>query len=367
MRVLVVATTPEWTPGTRLIGSVAAGLAARGDVVALACASRSATERAVEHAWPRLSVRSVTGSGWFGQAMSVRGIVTALRPDALLVGSEADAVLAALAMGKRGGIVRRFAVDEREGLTSARDETLPWRARFALSRAVITPWGQRTLAVGWPQHTTPTTDDAREEVPRLPVVSPHIVLVPAMEHDEITAAALRAVAHLRTRHPDLRLSLVGDSAAMQATRLHAAALDLSAIVQVVPADALLHHELNDTSHVTSMAWVAAGGDAGALSTLAAMQQSLPVVVPQQAPFAELVVPGVTGFHVGTDNGVAVVSDLARLLSDADTQHRMGRAASARAARAFGWDAFVDHAADLLARAGGVARTRITRRPSLTPA
>lgn len=367
MRVLVVATTPEWTLGARLMGNVAAGLAARGDVVALACASRSATEQAVEHTWPRLSVRSVTGRGWFGQAMSVRGIVTALRPDAVLVGSEADAVLAAFAMGKRGGIVRRYAVDEREGLPTARDESLPWRARFALSRAEVTPWGQRTLALGWPPQTVLVDEDTSADVQRLPVVSPHIVLVPATEHDETTATALRAVAHLRTRHPELRLSLVGDAGAMQATRLHAAALELSAIVHVVPADVLLHHELNGGSHLASIAWVSPRGDAGALATLAAMQQALPVVVPQHAAFAELVVPGVTGFHVSADNGVAVVADLARLLSDADAQHRMGHAAAARAAREFGWKAFVDHAADVLARAGGVARTRTTRRPSLTPA
>jgi hypothetical protein len=349
------------------MGAVAAELAARGDVVAVACAAHSATEHAVERTWPRLSVRSVTGNGWYGQALSVRDIVRALRPDALLVGSEADAVLAAFAAGPRGGIVRRFRVDECEGAAVARDATLPWRARVVLSRAMITPWGQRTLVLGWPPPMRSTATNTHEADQRVPVVSPHVVLVPATPHDEATASALRAVAHLRTRHPELRLSLVGDTEALQGTRLHAAALDLTDMVQVVPLDALLHHELNGASPVASVAWVAAGGDAGALATLAAMQQSLPVVVPHHAAFAGLVVPGVTGFHVSSDNGVAVVADLARLLSDADAQHRMGHAGAARAAREFDWDSLVDQAADLLARAGGVMRIRDTRRPSRTPA
>lgn len=368
MRVLVLATDPQWTPGTQLMGSLAAGLAARGDVVAVACASRSHSEQALEQTWPRLSVRAVTGGGWFRQAMSVRGIVTALRPDAILVGSRSDAVLAAYATGKRGAIVQRYAVDEREGFPSADDDdALPWRARFALSRATITPWGARSIALGWPHAAVASDQSSDHAIHRLPVVSPHVVLVPAAEHDDSTAAALRALAHVRSRHAELRISLVGASSALQATRLHAAALDLTSAVQLVPMEALLHHTLNSATEQAAFAWVAAAGDTGALATLAAMQQGLPVVVSSTAAFAELVAPGITGFHVSPDSSANIVADVARVLSDAEVQQAMGQAAVARAAREYSWDAFVDHAADLLARASGIAAARVTRRPSFTPA
>ena len=368
MRVLVVATSPQWNAGTRLMASLAAGLSARGDVVAIACAPHSAAEAAIERTWPRMSLRTVTGQGWFRQGMSLRAIVTALRPDALLVSGEADAVLAAFAMGKRGGIVRRYTTDEREGMTLAdAHDALPWRARYTLSRASITAWGASSLALGWPMVDPLPEMDGATSVHRLPVVAPHIVLVPAATHDEVTANALRAIAHVRSRHGELRISLLGEASALQATRLHAAALDLSGCVQVVPLDTLLHHEFRGPHEHASVAWIAAGGDAGAPATLAAMQQGIPVVVPQEAAFAELVTPGVTGFRVPGDSSVTVVAEVARVLSDASAQRAMGEAAALRAAREYAWDSFVDMAATLLAQAGGVAGARVTSRPSLTPA
>lgn len=377
MRILVVVANPDWTPGTRLMATLAAGLAARGDVVAIATALHSHTERAVERTWPRLSLRSVSGSGWFRQALSLRGIVTALRPDALLVGSEVEAVMAAFATGQKSGIVRRLAAEERRagddmsaaglraGVTAEANDVLPWRARFALSRAQITLWGARRLALGWPMAMAgvESSDAPVATVHRLPVTSTRVVLVPGATHDDDTANALRVLAHVRTRQPELRILLVGEAASLQATRLHAAALDMSSCVEVVPMDALLHHELRQAS----LAWVAAQGDTGAVATLAAMQQGLPVVLPGAAAFSELVTPGVTGFLAAADGAVSVVSELARLLSDADAQRTMSDAAAGKAAREFDWETFVDEAADMLARAGGVSNARITRRPSLTPA
>lgn len=362
MRVLVVAGSPEWTPGTRLMATLAAGLSARGDVVALACASRSATEQAIERTWPRLTVRGISGSGWFRQGLSLKGIVTALRPDALLVGSVADAVLAASATGKRGAIVRRIAAEER-GVHAREDESLPWRARYALSRAAITTWGDDALAISWPVTASLVSPEHGADVHRLPVAPPHLVIVPAQPHDERTVTALRAAAHLRTRHPDLRVSLVGEVAQLQATRVHAASLNLTPCLQVVSTDTLLHHELRHASAV----WVAKEGDAGAIAALAAMQQGVPVIVPSGSPFAEMVAPHICGFLASPDAGATVVAELARLMADTDAQRVMGQAAAARAAREYDWDAFVDTAALLLARASGVSAPRITRRPSLTPA
>ena len=358
MRVLVVATAPRFTLGARLMASLATGLAARGDVVAIATASRSETESGVERAWPRLSVRSVSGRGWVRQALSLRRTVTALRPDALLVGTEHDAVLAAWAVGKRGAIVRRFAADERVSHTDragAPDDERPWRTRVALSRTRMTPWGDQTLVVGWP-----VADRSDGSVQRLPLEAkggaPYVALLPAPTHDERTAAALRAFAHLRTRHPELQLLLVGEASALQTTRLHAAALGMADCVHITPLTALLHHEL---AHA-AVAWVADRADSGAIATLAAMQQRIPVVVPHDVTFLELVAPGISGLVVPPESTATISAELARVLSDPDIRRDMGAAAAAKAARDHGWMAFVDEAATLLARAAGVRDTRMTR-------
>lgn len=356
MRVLVVVAAPHWTMEARLMATLAAGLAARGEVVAVAAAHGSDTERQVERTWPRLSTRTVTGAGWMRQAMSLRATMAALRPDALLVGTVADAVLAATAGGKANAIVRRV----HGKMPDDQNAGLPWRARFALSRARISWWGADRLVVGWPEpELAPGTD---EQVRRLPIATNEVVLVPGRTLDDDTVLALRAIAQVRSRHPELRLLLVGDASSLQATRLHAAALDLASSIQLVGPDAVLEHTLG---HARA-AWITAAGDMGAVSTLAVMQQGLPVIVPQRASYRDLVLPGGTGVLASPDALVPMAAELARMLADDVMHERMSRAAAARATRAFGWQAFVDDAAEQLAHAAGQRSARVTRRPSLTP-
>ncbi|GAB1342422.1 glycosyltransferase [Gemmatimonas sp.] len=356
MRVLVVVANPHWTMETRLMATLAAGLSERGEVVAVAVAHGSDTERQVERAWPRLSVRTVTGAGWMRQAMSLRATVAALRPDALLVGTVADAVLAATSGSKTNAIVRRV----HGQMPDDQHAELPWRARFALTRARVTLWGADQLVVGWPEPALVTATD--EQVRRLPVATSEVVLVPGPTLDEDTLTALRTIAQVRSRHPDLRLLLVGNAPSLQAIRLHAAALDLAAAIHLVGPEAMLGHQL---SHARA-AWITAAGDTGAVFALAAMQQGLPAIVPQRAHYRDLVLPGATGVLASPDALVPMAAELARLLADDVLQQHMSSAAAARATRTFGWQAFVDDAAEHLAQAAGQRSARVTRRPSLTP-
>jgi hypothetical protein len=351
MRVVVLTTSATYTPGVRLLAALAAGLTRRGDLTALACLSRGPVETAIEQEWPRLRFRAIVGAGFVRRLASVRGIMTALRPTAVLVGSEEDASLASVAMGAHGGVVRRLTVSE--SATSMRnggdDATAParWHRRLMRSHTRYEAWGARALAVSWP---APAPDAARDDpsVQALPVSSANVVIVPAAIHDAATALALRAASHLRTRMPEMRLTLLGAPAALQATRLHAASLALTNAVQILPLDTLLRHTTRDALAV----WVCAAGDEGAVATLAAMQQRLPVVMPADAAFADLLVPGVTGFFVTAETLTMVVAALARVSGDATVAEQMGAAAAARAAGAFGWEAFVDGAAEHLARVGG---------------
>ncbi|MBY0490027.1 MAG: glycosyltransferase [Gemmatimonadaceae bacterium] len=361
MRVVVLTTSERYTPSVRLLAAVAAGLGRRGEIAAVACLSRGEVERAIEAEWPRLSHRAIVGSGFVRRTASVRGIVTALRPDAMLVGSEADASIAAVALGARGGVVRRLSVGESAALVREDASDNGWRQRLARSRTRYEAWGVDGLAVSWPEPIEPDALDPA--LHPLPIAPPHLVIVPPRTHDEHTALALRAAAQLRARHPALRVTLLGNTAELQATRLHAAALDLTNVMQIAPLDVLLHHQPLDAFAT----WVCAADDAGAVATLAAMQQRVPVVVPAASAFASLVDPRVSGFAADAATLPVVVSELARLLGDHEAARRMGLAAQSRARDAFGWDAFVDAAAERLARVSGTTAARITSRPSLTPA
>lgn len=361
MRVVVLTTSERYTPSVRLLAAVAAGLGRRGDVAAMACLSRGDVERAIEIEWPRLSHRAIVGAGFVRRTASVRGIVTALRPDAILVGNDADASMAAVALGARGGVVRRLTV--RESAAVVRDEATDngWRQRLARSRTRYEAWGTERLAVSWPEPTDATALDPA--IHPLPIAPPHLVIVPARVHDEDAALALRAAAQIRSRHPALRVTLLGHVPDLQATRLHAAALDLTGVVDIRPLDVLLHHQPLDAF----AAWICAHDDAGAVATLAAMQQRLPVVVPAASAFAPIVEPGISGMVAQASSLPVTVSELVRLLSDHEAARRMGMAAQARAHGAFGWDAFVDDVAERLARVSGTTAARITSRPNLTPA
>ena len=125
MRVLVLTTAASWTSGARVLITLGAELAARGDIVTVAFLSRSALERSVEATFPRLPVRGIAGQGAFARIRSARGIVAALRPDAVLVHSEPDSLLAAMATGRRGGVVRRWSVGE--DAPDRRPAALTWR------------------------------------------------------------------------------------------------------------------------------------------------------------------------------------------------------------------------------------------------
>lgn len=361
MRVVVLTTSERYTPSVRLLAALAAGLGRRGDIAAVACLSRGDVERAIEVEWPRLSHRAIVGTGFVRRTASVRGIVTALRPDAMLVGSDADASMAAVALGSRGGVVRRLTVRESTALVRNEGSDHSWRQRIARSRTRYEAWGTDSVAVSWPEPADASALDP--SIHPLPIAPPHLLIVPPRTHDEDTALALRAAAQIRARHPALRVTLLGQIADLQATRLHAAALDLTSVVQVQSLDLLLHHQPVDAF----AAWICAHDDAGAVATLAAMQQQIPVVVPESAAFASLVEPRISGLTTAAASLPATISELVRILTDHEAARRMGLAARARAQGAFGWDAFVDAAAERLARVSGTTAARITSRPSFTPA
>lgn len=356
MRVLVLTTAPRYTPDVQLLLHLAAALSARGDVVALACVQGSAVGREVSVEWPRLTLRTFGSIGSTRHTSAVREVVGALRPDVMLVRSEADARLASAAMGSRGGVVRLVALDER-GQADTDEANGGWS--FGRSRARIVEWGRRAPALSWPGAAP--ADEIRESG-----VSSELLVLPPFAtpgedstepppYDVHTATALRAAAHLRTRHPALKVTLLGDVAVMQGARVHAASLNLTSALSIRPLQSLL----SLAERGATALWVADQGDLGAICTLAAMRQGLPVVMTHDATASVLVAPAITGVldevpYSATVPALAVsiVMELARLLGDRTKRRAMGEAARSKADREHGWNAFVDDATTQLARAAG---------------
>jgi hypothetical protein len=362
MRVLGLSTDTHWGAASRILGTWLQALASEGDVVALACVPGSALARGARAEWPRLSLRDVQADGWWRRTQSVREVVQALRPDAVLVCSGDDAAAAALAMGSRGPVVWRDAAASRtERLARA-----GWWQRVARARGMVRRMEPGQHSVYWPP---PAADDASSvagvlrltatgpvragmwpaaplsaaplsaaplSVPASPAASPGVTLLLPPTLDAEGLHAMRVVAALHGRHPALQLTLVaegverGVAPSLQAARIHAAALGMAGVLSVQSLD----EWLAASPRSEDVLWVVDRGDAGTLGVLDAMHRGTAVVVLSQHPQADLVLPGVTGLHAppagnqvsAMDDGAQLLSDLARVLGDPEWRRRMGEAA-----------------------------------------
>ncbi|WP_291156231.1 glycosyltransferase [Gemmatimonas sp. UBA7669] len=364
MRVLGLSTDPRWGAHARILGTWLQALAAEGDVVALACVPGSAMARGARAEWPRLSLRDVRADGWWRRTQSVREVVQALRPDAVLVCSGDDAAAAALAMGTRGPVVWRESA-------ASRTERAGWRQRAALVRGTVRRMEAGQHTVYWPPPdaedtasatgvlrltpTGPVRADVFSAAPlptaplptaplptaplpavSSPVASPSVTLLLPPKLDDEGRHALRVVGALHERQPSLQLTLVaeggerGKAPSLQDARIHAAALGMAGALCVQSLD----EWIAASPRGEDVLWVVDGGDAGTLALLDAMHRATPVVVPSKHQQADLVLPGVTGLHappVGhqvspMDDGAQLLSDLARVLGDAEWRRGMGAAA-----------------------------------------
>lgn len=353
MRVLVMTTERDWSMSTRLLLTAAEGLAQRGETVTACYPRATATATGAESGFPNVALRSMSDGGFLAQWRAVRRAVSAARPMAMLVQGERDTLIAAYAIGRKGGVVRRRLFAERVRTS--------WRVKAASSRSKVVIFdgehrAKRSSAdetpdsISWPtlaEHAV----RAREVVGNVgAVVEPYakLVIFPSSDAGATTPVALRSAAHLLTRNDSLRVTLVGDETTLQGTRIHAASLGLADRLDLVSVDEYLHAEALDATAV----WVTAQGDAGAVALLSAMTRSVPVVVPAGSNIESLVVPKVTGFVADDQDPTAIVSSLARLLSDPDDQRAMGDAAAARASRVHNWSGWLDMMTDSLNRAAG---------------
>jgi len=334
----------------RLLATIGAGLAARGETVTLACCRGSDAERELVRLFPGMPLRTVSGSLFPSRVARIRALTTALRPDVVLVHNERDGLAAALAVGRTAGVVRRLAIGERL-------ET-GWRTRVTLSRTRFVAMGDDTgpavhgdkhvrTAVSWPGAPEPARDAGPFRTGSL--AAPVIAIVagnaanPA-EH-AAGAAALRAAARIVSRHPDLRVSLLGQASGLQALRVHAGALGLAERLVVVAVETLLA----PGEFAAATVWVTAGGDEGAVAVVAAMMRRIPVIVPRGFDTAALVAPRITGFTADDTDLAGSVSALAHLMADTAEHHAMGAAAAARAERLHGWDAMLTRTMLAIAR------------------
>lgn len=358
MRLLVLSTHRTYSVSVRLLASIGASLSTRGEEVTFVCCRNSDTEREVARTFPTLTLRSLNGGLAARRIASLRRIVTELRPDALLVHTERDALAAALTIGRTGGVVRRLSIGQR--LESS------WRVRLTTSRTRFLAMGDEVgesahldkhvrTAVSWPalglaRDDRATADSADNPFRSGPSAPPPVIAIVAGDASNPAqhaagAAALRTASRIVSRHPELRVTLLGHASGLQALRVHAGAVGLADRLDVMPVESLL----SPGPFTAAALWATGTGDDAAVGIVAAMMRRIPVIVPRGFDTEALVAPRITGFIADDSDLAGSVASLAHLMADPADHQAMGAAAAARADRLHGWDAMITRTLSVLAR------------------
>ena len=202
-----------------------------------------------------------------------------------------------------------------------------------------------------------------EQAPGLDVQrseSPHVVVVGRLVPHKRVEHVLRAAAVLRRRHPDLRVSIVGDG--WWSGRLHRVAetLGVSDLVGFRGfVDEKTKHEVYRSAWVLALPSLKEGWG---IVVMEAATHGVPTVAYRAAGgVTESIIDGTTGVLV--DGGVSdYIRALDALLDDPESMKRMGDAARARTEE-FTWAATAEAFAEVLATATGQTTPQVSVAPA----
>jgi glycosyltransferase involved in cell wall biosynthesis len=142
--------------------------------------------------------------------------------------------------------------------------------------------------------------------------------------------ALRTVALLAERHPELRLALVGSSLDDDDTHMHASALGITGLVRFLGE----RDDLPAVLAAADVGWVAAEGDDGAFACLDFMAARVPVIAERSAMLSRFVPDGIAGVLLPPADPSDTAAAVANFLADNDRRVAMGKAGRTRVLRDF---------------------------------
>ncbi|MDQ6635884.1 MAG: glycosyltransferase family 4 protein [Gemmatimonadota bacterium] len=352
MRVLFYHTGRSWTGSSRAFAVAARGLQERGEQVTVVCR----TDTPAEQAFARDGIDvvalpvsdAVTRDAW-----RLRTVLKEKFTEVILVHSEQEqlVVSSAMRMAERGGVIRRIPaggrlVDGRGArwagrMATARPlfSTMMDRQRANLPDALIAPLGVDVARV----------EDNRDASRALLGIEPETQLIVCVADRTMkprVTTALRTLALLAERHPDLRLALVG-SGDDDDTHMHAAALGVTPLVRFLG-------ERDDMAAVVGAAdvgWVAADGDDGAFACLDFMAARVPVIAERSPLLSHYVPDGISGVLLPPAAPSDTAATVANFLADNNQRAAMGKAGRTRVARDFPESAMIEGFVAAAAAAG----------------
>jgi glycosyltransferase involved in cell wall biosynthesis len=354
MRILFYHTAESWSGSSRAFAVAARGLQARGEPVTVVCRTDSPAEQAF--ARDGLDVVSLPVGGAVSRdAWRLRTVLKEKFTEVVFLHTEDEQLAAssALRLAERGAVIRRIPADGR--VTSGRGSK--WAQRIATARLLFSTESDRARAgLADDAFIAPlgvdvsTVEDSRAASRGLLGIEPEtqlIVCVADRKAKTRITTALRTVALLAERHPDLRLALVGSGCDDDDTHMHAAALGVTPLVRFLG-------ERDDMQAVVSGAdvgWVAADGDDGAFACLDFMAARVPVVAERSPLLSHYVPDGIAGVLLPPADPSDTAATVANFLADNNQRAAMGKAGRTRVARDFTETAMIDGFAAAASAAG----------------
>lgn len=344
MRALFFYTAPRWSGSARAFAVAARGLAARGEPVLVACCADTPAEQSF--AREGIDVVALPPDGTVaGDAWRLRNVLRERFVEVVFLHTEREQLVAssAMRMAERGAVIRRIPA----GHIATHGRTSHFSRRFATatllfstdadrartpgaSSAFVAPLGVDVGKVDGIRATARTSLGIDMDTQLVVCVTSGAARVRA-------GTALRTLALLAERHPNLRLALVGPGADHEDVHMHAAALGVSPLVYFLGE----RDDLPIVLAAADVGWVAADGDDAGFACLDFMAARVPIVSERSPLVAHYVPDGIAGVLLPPADPSDTAAAVASFLAHDEQRDGMGRAGRTRAQRDFSETAMID--------------------------
>lgn len=344
MRVLFYVGEKRWSGCARAFLAAARGLGARGHQVTFVCPGGSPAARRAE----ALGVDTVPADPDANAASdlwSLRRVLQDRFVEVAFVHTDREqfVVSSAMRLAERGAIIRRVPAF----LAPALLRTGRFALRIASAGLLFTTEAELAQAQATPEIASlplpPAVAPLGVDVANYESVRPAsrgdigvpaqgLLIVCSYEPGARfrLATAMRTLALLLPRHPDVHLAVLGPGSLDDDLRMHAAALGVSNSVTFLgqPADEL------SVLRAADAGWVVAGGDDGAFAFLDFMAMRIAVLADRQAMPQHYVADGITGVLLSPGAPSHTAAAVAPFFVHEDRRTAMGNAGRTRVQRDF---------------------------------
>ncbi len=354
MRTLFYFMAPRWSGSARAFAVAARGLAARGEPVTVVCRSGAQAEQGFLQ--DGLDVVGLPADGTAGgDAWRLRAVLKDRFIEVVFLHTEREQLVAASAMrlAERGAVIRR--VPAAASVADTRSAKLA--GKMAAARLLFATDADRARSgagdrgflapLGVDVARVESTRDAARESLRVSNGTMLVMCVADLTSRPRVTTALRTLALLAERHPELRLALLGPGGNEEDTHMHAAALGVTSLVQFVGH----RHDMPTLLSAADVGWVAAEGDDGAFACLDFMAARVPVIAERSPLLSHFVPDGIAGVLLPPADPSDTAAAVASFLADEHQRSAMGNAGRTRAARDFPETAMIEGFAAAAGAAG----------------